>query len=199
MNTVTKMVLVPLERYRRLQEMDRPLSKETRSESGQKEIGSEREINLESGHKEISSELGQVEHLDTEVILSSIPKHYKYKIKAILAHIQHDPRNILGWDDKGQLLYHGKVISGSHISDLLKSTQRAFKSFVPLGEKEFYQGLKDIHVPTSLWSGMKSGQDPYLKPPKELKSPKESKPGKIRPPGVLLKPSRKQASKWVSI
>jgi hypothetical protein len=61
-----------------------------------------------------------------------------------------DPRKILSWNDRGELKYRGETLSGSHVTDLLKDSQYAYKNLTPLGKNEFYEGLRELNVPQSL-------------------------------------------------
>ncbi len=88
--------------------------------------------------------------LATDTILSGIPKNYNNKVKAILTYIDNDSAKLLRWNDKGELLYEGHVIPGSHVADLLKDSQREHKRLSLPGVVEFYEGLKRLNVPRSL-------------------------------------------------
>lgn len=87
--------------------------------------------------------------LDEEIILSAIPKNYKTRVQALLNHMTADPQHRLQWNKKGELIYHGQVIPGSHITDLLKNSQRQYKH-APVGLQEFQDGLKEINIPIGL-------------------------------------------------
>ena len=56
----------------------------------------------------------------------------------------------MSWNEKGNLIYKGDIIEGSHISDLLKHALSNNTRRNPIGYRQFYLALKDIHNPTSL-------------------------------------------------
>jgi hypothetical protein len=88
--------------------------------------------------------------LTMDIIMSAISKPYRYRGKAIMSHIMKDHRDILGWNERGELHYGGKTISGSHVIDLLKGSQQSYTNLVPLGIEKFYQGFREINIPQSL-------------------------------------------------
>ncbi len=88
--------------------------------------------------------------LDVDIILSAIPKNYKTRARALLNHIIADPQHRLRWNQQGELIYHGKVIHGSHITDLLKNSQRQYRHSQPVGLDEFKNGLKELNIPVGL-------------------------------------------------
>ena len=81
--------------------------------------------------------------MDTEVILSAIPKNYRTRAQALLNHITADPQHRFRWNQQGELIYRGQVIPGSHITDLLKNSQRHSQ---PVGLQEFQDGLKELNI-----------------------------------------------------
>ena len=91
----------------------------------------------------------ETEALDTHVILSAIPKNYKRRAEALLNHITADPQHRLQWNSQGELIYHGKTIHGSHITDLIKNSQRPYRK-QPAGEEEFQRGLQELNIPIGL-------------------------------------------------
>jgi len=97
-----------------------------------------------------SPEDGKDYRLDTEVILSAIPKNYKTRAQALLNHITADPQHRLRWNQQGELIYRGQVIPGSHITDLLKNSQRQYRHSQPVGVREFQDGLKELNIPVGL-------------------------------------------------
>lgn len=88
--------------------------------------------------------------LDVDVILSAIPKNFRNRAKALLNHIMADPQQGLRWNNHGELIYKGKVVPGSHITDLLKNSQRQYKHLKLTGLEEFRNGLKDLNIPIGL-------------------------------------------------
>lgn len=164
MNTVQKMVLIPFDRYQRMQE------------------------------SRDDNQVGEGVQLSTDIILASIPKQYQYKVRAILMHIKQDPKRLLTWNEKGELIYHGQVIAGTHISDLLKDTQRKYQSFSPVGVEQFRQGLSEIHLPSSLLGHTRHSEN-VSRPVSKTRTPGKQ----WGPPGTPHRPMAKQAIKWASI
>ena len=111
------------------------------------------------------------ERLDAEVILSTIPKNYRNRARALMNHITADPQQRLQWNERGELIYHDNVIPGSHITDLLKNYQIQYKHSQPVGQKAFRDGLKELNIPIGLL---------------------ESRPG---PPGIRLSSDKK----WLKV
>lgn len=88
--------------------------------------------------------------LDVGVILSAIPKNYRTRAKALLNHITADPQQRLKWNRHGELIHDGRLIPGSHITDLLKNSQRQYKHVQPVGLEEFQDSLKELNIPVGL-------------------------------------------------
>ena len=88
--------------------------------------------------------------LDVEVILSAIPKNFRTRARALMNHIAADPQQRLRWNERGELVYHDDLIPGSHITDLLKNSQRQYKHSQPVGQREFREGLGELNVPVGL-------------------------------------------------
>ena len=187
MNTVEKMILIPMDRYKRMQAL---------LNEGSKELSVPHPLNdpsTESVHR--VDQQGEGEPLDSEIIMASIPKQFRYKVKAILAYIQRDSYHLMNWNEKGELIYRGKVIQGSHISDFLKSTQRLYKSFTPVGETMFRHGLAELHVPVSLLGNQLRPMEASSSKQKLL----ETTPRPPVPPGIRHNPIRRRTVKWISI
>jgi len=99
---------------------------------------------------EDSTDNQQMEPLDVDVILSAIPKNFRNRAKSLLTHIMADTAHTLQWNERGELLYRGTLIPGSHITDLLKNSQRHYRHLQPIGQKEFRKGLQELNVPLGL-------------------------------------------------
>ena len=87
--------------------------------------------------------------LDRQVILSAIPKNYRNRATSLLNHIDADPQQRLQWNGRGELIYKSRTIHGSHITDLIKNSQRPYVQ-QPVGEEEFRKGLKELNIPVGL-------------------------------------------------
>ena len=57
--------------------------------------------------------------------------------------------DVVSWNEKGNLIYKGEIIKGSHIGDLLKHALTNNPRRNSTGYRQFYQALKHIHTPTS--------------------------------------------------
>jgi hypothetical protein len=131
MNAVQKTVLVPYDKYKRCFDERNP--QEDR-------VGT----TLENDDAQVGK------GLSTDIVMSAIPRPYRQRVNAILLHIEKDPGKVLSWNDRGELRYRGETIPGSHVTDLLKDSQYAYRNLTPLGRKEFYEGLRELNVPQSL-------------------------------------------------
>lgn len=161
MKFIQKSVLLSYDKYQRL--LNRPITTPTSQTGGLADIET-----LE--HVETSKDSG----LTISEILEVIPKRYRSKVEAILTFTSRDPNDTIGWNSKGELIYKGSTILGSHIVDLLKDTQYQHKSYTPVGATQFYQGLKELHIPVTLI--VKS--DITLRPPGRPVEKKERQPRK---------------------
>jgi hypothetical protein len=92
-------------------------------------------------------DLDNVDRLDADLILLSIPKTYRGKASALLAHC----RDFLQWNVRGELVIDGKVNPMSNITDLLKDLyRREYVGEPPLGANVFWTILKNANAPMSL-------------------------------------------------
>ena len=162
-----KSILIPYEKYQRLIKQKQP----------------EQTVERKEIHIEDTEQMGGV-GLPSDHILDSMPKRYKFKVGSIVSHILRDPQNTLSWNEAGELLYHGTLIPGSHIIDLLKDTQYQHKGYQLKGITEFYKGLQEIHVPTTL---IRVLTNVSIKPVRI--------PSVKRPPGI----PQKKFKKWIHV
>lgn len=109
-----------------------------------------RKMMLVPVENEVGGSTEEENGLDVDIILSAIPKNFRTRAKALLNHIAADPQQRLRWNQQGELIYHGKLIPGSHITDLLKNSQRQYRHSSPVGLKEFQDGLKELNIPIGL-------------------------------------------------
>ena len=82
-------------------------------------------------------------------VMKSVPKVYKTGARQLLGKIK-DNRDVLHWNNKGELLYEDKEISGSHLVDLVNDILRHRKGFEPVGWSVFARGLARMNVPENL-------------------------------------------------
>ena len=65
-------------------------------------------------------------------VIKSVPKLYKTGARQLLDKIKENS-DVLNWNEKGELMYENKPISGSHIVDLVNDILRHRKGFEPVG------------------------------------------------------------------
>ena len=87
------------------------------------------EESSEETSKESSAEAETISAVEQEVI-KSVPKLYKTGARQLLDKIK-EHRDVLHWNDKGELVYENKPISGSHMVDLVNDMLRHRKGFEP--------------------------------------------------------------------
>ena len=102
--------------------------------------------------------------LEIEVILSAIPKNFRNRAKSILNNIMTDPQHILRWNGRGEIIYNGFTVSGSHITDLLKNSQKSYKHLKPIGQHEFREGLRELNIPLELLESAPPGVPNVIEP-----------------------------------
>ena len=84
-----------------------------------------------------------------EEVMKSVPKLYKTGARQLLDKIKEN-RDVLHWNNKGELVYENKSISGSHMVDLVNDILRHRKGFEPVGWSVFARGLARMNVPENL-------------------------------------------------
>lgn len=86
-----------------------------------------------------------------EQFLKNFPKSIKSKANLLLErlndHRQSKHETVIDWNTKGELLYDGKLIKGSNITDLFLDVLQTRKDFNPLGWQEFIHGLTKLNFP----------------------------------------------------
>ena len=93
-------------------------------------------------------------------VMESVPKSLQKKAKLLLSKMkQHEE---VDWNDKGELMFHGKPLTGTHMVDLVNDVLRRRKTFTPRGWQQFAQVLSVMNVPQDLignkdrWNWMQS-------------------------------------------
>ena len=81
--------------------------------------------------------------------MKSVPKLYKTEARQLLDKIK-EHRDVLNWNEKGELMYENKPITGSHVVDLVNDMLRHRKGFEPVGWSVFVRGLARMNVPENL-------------------------------------------------
>ena len=82
-------------------------------------------------------------------VIKSVPKIYKNGARQLLDKMKEN-RDVLDWNDIGELVYENKPINGSHVVDLVNDMLRHRKGFEPVGWSVFARGLARMNVPENL-------------------------------------------------
>ena len=101
------------------------------------------------------------DELNSDVILSALPKKLRNRAESLLTHILADPQQRLKWNARGEIIYNGQTVEGSHITDLLKSMQGSYRHLSPTGQHVFTQALIDMNVPKSLFISTSHPGNPH--------------------------------------
>lgn len=124
-----------------------------------------------------------------EDILLSVPTSMRGKAERLLNKIK--TKSDMGWNDRGELIFKGKVIEDTNVVDLVNDVLRRRKHFEPRGWQVFSTGLRESNVPQDLighkqrWQWMQTGdtsdresdeedvlrKTSVKKVPKDVKSP----------------------------
>ena len=100
-------------------------------------------------HDEGEDDGGNIPKQQIEQIISFIPKSLKTKASTIMKFIETRGGNILNVNKDGTLIYKGTPLEGSNIIDLLRASMYHYKDFQPIGQEQFYNGLKELNFPSS--------------------------------------------------
>ena len=84
-------------------------------------------------------------------IIESVPKVSRNKAKLLVNKLRQN-QDIVYWNDRGELLYDGKPVSGTNIVDLVRDVMGQRKNFQPKHGKLFSKGLARINTPSD-WIG----------------------------------------------
>ena len=98
--------------------------------------------------KESTAEAETTSAVEQEVI-KSVPKLYKTGTRQLLNKIKEN-RDVLHWNDRRELVYENKPISGSHMVDLVNDMLRHRKGFESVGWSVFARGLAGMNVPENI-------------------------------------------------
>ena len=85
--------------------------------------------------------------IESEVFLT-VPKTLKRKAEALIHRLKNDPT--INWNERGELIYQGRIVPGSNMTDLINDALRQRKTFEPHGWREFARALRHGNVPQDL-------------------------------------------------
>jgi len=89
----------------------------------------------------------EVNPMDTDV-LQSVPKTMQRKAQLLLNKLKLN--DLVKWNERGELIYNGSALPGTHAIDLINDVLRKRKNFNPTGWREFAQILSTMNVPQDL-------------------------------------------------
>ena len=84
-------------------------------------------------------------------VLQTVPKTLKAKASHIMNKIKKN-KDVMHWNGKGELVYHGETIPGTHVVDLIRDVVKERKSFDPNGWQFFARGLAKLNLPFDWFS-----------------------------------------------
>ena len=82
-------------------------------------------------------------------VMKSVRKLYKAGARQLLNKIK-EHRDVMNWNEKGELMYENKPITGSHVVDLVNDMLCHRKGFKPVGWWVFARGLARMNAPENL-------------------------------------------------
>ena len=110
------------------------------------------ETSKPEGSDEPAEELAPEKSIPTAVehgVMKSVPNMFKTGARQ-LSNKRKENRDVLHWNDKGELMYENKPIPGSHVVDLVNDIVRHRKGFEPVGWSVFARGLARMNVQENL-------------------------------------------------
>ena len=146
-------------------------------------------------------------------IIDSVPKIAKNKAKLFINKLKQN-KNVMFWNERGELTYDGKPVPGTNIVDLVRDTMSERKRFQPSSWDLFSRGLARVNTPL-IWIGnetrKKAVQDYSLKGDSEIEEEDpmlmEYSRSRLSPPPSGRKsrkkyktpsPAQASASRWIS-
>ena len=84
-------------------------------------------------------------------IIDSVPKTIRNKARLLVNKLKQN-KEIMFWNDRGELVYDGKPVQGTSIVDLVRDVMGDRKRFQPYNWKMFSRGLARINTPLD-WVG----------------------------------------------
>lgn len=79
-------------------------------------------------------------------IVDSVPTTMKSRARQLVKKLKAN-KDIIGWNDQGQMLYKGRPVPGTNIVDLVNDSLRQRKNFNPEGWELFSKALGHLNVP----------------------------------------------------
>lgn len=81
-----------------------------------------------------------------DIIMKSVPKQYRNKADDVIR-IMENHRDILNWNELGEVTYKGHFIKNSNVIDLFYHIFSPLSKSNPIGKKEFLNSLHDMNIP----------------------------------------------------
>ena len=104
-----------------------------------------------------SGELSREEvEITTHDIVRSLPQKFRNKGAALMDRINRS--SALGYNRRGELVYNGQTIPGTHISDLVNDAIRRRKHFNPTGWQMVAKALQELNFPKDLIGHKQRGE-----------------------------------------
>lgn len=189
MTAVNKSILIPLEKYKRLLANREEVRENNVKESPQ----------ILHQTEQCQDGSGDEKNPESKWLLG-IPSLFKRNVQAILDHLR-DHKNTLSWNDRGEIVYKGRTILGSSLTDLLKDSQRHYKTLDPYGDREFYRAWAAMNIPEGLLGNERRKEEVrrYKNHPEEgYIPPPPGVPQKLAPKKLKRKET-KDKLKWLSL
>lgn len=84
-----------------------------------------------------------------ESIIQSVPKTSKVEAKLVLDYLKLKS-NTISWNDMGEIIFHGEVIPGSNITDMIIDTvtNRKRSEISPMFKSVFLKALAEVNMPS---------------------------------------------------
>ena len=82
-------------------------------------------------------------------ILESVPATMKSRAFQLVKKLKTN-KDVVGWNDHGQMVFEGRTIPGTNVIDLINDTLRQRKNFNPAGWQLFAKALGRLNVPEGI-------------------------------------------------
>lgn len=215
MTSIKKVVLIPEDKYRRVLSQHKETTVDNTDKNTVKieETPQIFDDDEESRHSEPSGNSHTTSHAHSEndatrksKWLLGIPSTFNRNVQALLEHLR-DHKDIISWNDRGEIVYKGQVITGSNLSDLLRDSQKEYKYLDPYGDREFYRAWAEVNIPEGLLGNEKrkaevrwykrNPDNEYLPPPPGIPQRTVPKRKMSAPSGIAKRSIPKK--KWLRI